>query len=72
MGPGSFAIQRWTRLWPCLGDAVLRTTGIARQSLYAAAGPPSSVDSIDRAYAIGENHPFMFTVFCASRSTRMR
>jgi hypothetical protein len=42
---------------------------IARRSLYAVAGPPSSMDSIDRTTVVGENHPSLFPMLCASRRT---
>ena len=54
MGPGSFAIQRWTRLWPVLGDAGLRATGIARRSLCATVDPLSSVGELATSSTAGE------------------
>jgi hypothetical protein len=42
---------------------------ISHWSLYAATGSSSTVDCIHWASAIGENHPSLFPMFCASRST---
>jgi hypothetical protein len=46
-----------------------RAEAISHRSLNAAAGPPSAVDCIDRASAVGENHPSLFPMLCASLST---
>jgi hypothetical protein len=62
-GAGSFAIQRWTRLWPVLGDAGLRTTGIARRSLCAAADPLSSVGELATSSTAGETPLRSFATF---------
>jgi hypothetical protein len=46
-----------------------RAEAISHRSLNAAAGPPSAVDCIDRASVVGENHPSLFPMLCASLST---